>query len=526
MNEKVGLQINMQQILNVLSSSLYKGDVLQIATRELLQNSFDATKKVSNPTIDVDFDCSTRKLTFKDNGVGMTSQIVRDVFFTVGGTFKEGLDASERSGGFGIAKVQFFMAAESIDVVSVRNGVSTHVWATQEELLSGSGHIVIEATSDPTGTIVTLVFPKSYVNDRGETKSLYYYSDSITRIIGKPLIGYNINVRFNGRSLICSNKYTHYLQQEFDWGTVQIYYSPVICGNYAEYDVHCAGLYQFHKDYYLGSNRGMAFTMNILPKFPAGSREYPFANSRDDFSGYCKPDVDKIMETMKDLTKFIYQEQITREYSSFESLDYISVDGSMHARKIEGGSNRTIDIGKLLSGVKDIDKLATMLADAIKKQEERKRSDEEKKSKNKDISLKFINKTDEVFTDIDREMFSKIASVVYDVIYTTRIRERFYLNVETCGVIVQNGIGGCCLTLNEVSGIYLNPTGSYQNANHFANKMTETLIHELGHTGLYCEHHDESFFKHMDRMRDIVWSENLYEAIHSKFMEIYLQYNK
>jgi HSP90 family molecular chaperone len=189
MKEKVGLQINMQQILNVLSSSLYKGDVLQVATRELLQNSFDATKKVANPVIDVYFDSGTRKLIFKDNGIGMTSQTVRDVFFTVGGTLKEGLAESERSGGFGIAKVQFFMAAESIDVVSVRDGVSTHVRATQEELLTGSGHIVIEATSDPAGTTVTLIFPRSYVNDRGETKSVSYYDSSVTNVIKKPLIG-------------------------------------------------------------------------------------------------------------------------------------------------------------------------------------------------------------------------------------------------------------------------------------------------------------------------------------------------
>lgn len=525
MNENVGLQINMQQILNVLSSSLYKGDVLQVATRELLQNSFDATKKVSNPVIDVYFERYARKLTFKDNGVGMTSQTVRDVFFTVGGTLKEGLAESERSGGFGIAKVQFFMAAESIDVISVKDGVSTHVWATQEELLSGSGHIVTEKTDGPAGTIVTLVFPRSYVNDRGETKSVSYYEGSVTRVIEKPLIGYNINIRFNGDDYIPANKYTHYLQQEFDWGIVQIYYSPVVSGSYAQYDVHCAGLYQFHKDSYLGSNKGIVFTMNILPKFPAGQREYPFANSRDDFSGYCKPDIERIMNVMKDLTKFIYQEHISREYSSFESLDYVSVDGSTHVRKIEGGSNHTVDIDKLLSGVEDIDKLAILLIDAIKKQEERKRADEEQKRENKDISLKFINKTDKVFTDVDREMFSKIASVIYDVIYTSSIRERFDLNVATCGVIVENGIGGCCLTLDGVSGIYLNPTGNYSNANHFANKMTETLIHELGHTGWHCEYHDEDFFSHMDTMRNIIWCENLYEAIHSKFMEIYLQYN-
>ena len=35
------LNIDVKQILSVLSSSLYKGDVLEVATRELLQNSFE-----------------------------------------------------------------------------------------------------------------------------------------------------------------------------------------------------------------------------------------------------------------------------------------------------------------------------------------------------------------------------------------------------------------------------------------------------------------------------------------------------
>lgn len=118
-NTTVGLQMNMRQLLNVLSSSLYKGDILSVATRELLQNSFDAVKKVSDPKIQVNFSNYERTLEFKDNGIGMSPETVKDVFLTIGGTAKEGLDETERSGGFGIAKVQFFTAAEHILVESI-----------------------------------------------------------------------------------------------------------------------------------------------------------------------------------------------------------------------------------------------------------------------------------------------------------------------------------------------------------------------------------------------------------------------
>ena len=74
-----------------------------------------------------------------------------------------------------------------------------------------------------------------------------------------------------------------------------------------------------------------------------------------------------------------------------------------------------------------------------------------------------------------------------------------------------------------MTGIYLNPISIHRNANHFANRMMETLIHELAH-GTYSGHSD-LFFNQMAIIRDIMWKYNLYEKWHGKFMEIYLQYN-
>lgn len=524
-NRNVGLNINMRQILNILSSSLYKGDILSVATRELIQNSFDAVKKQANPVINIEFD-RDRTLIVEDNGIGMSPDTVKNVFLTVGGTLKDGLDETERSGGFGIAKVQFFMSAEFIEVISIKDGIKTHFTSSQEHLLEGQGSLITSRTDEPSGTRVKLVFPREYINDKGEKKCLYYHSSSVHDVLRKKLIGYNIPINFNHHRVSPDFSYTHNVVSDYDWGTVQVYYSPVLRGSYAEFDVHCAGLYQFHKDKYFGNNQGIHFAINILPKFAAGQREYPFANSRDDFSGYCKPHIDDILKTISDMTNFIRQEQIRNEYSEFETLTYLEVDGRMHQQEIVGKSNDTTDIAALFAKIHDLGMLKEVLRKAIDEQNERRRKDAELKEDGKDSLLKFINKTDKVFTYDEKEMFSKIASVVYDVIYTSEIRKRFELNVETAGVMIKNGIRGCCLTLNNISGIYLNPIGVFQNANHFANVMVETLIHELGHTGPRCAYHDDSFHKHMELMRDLIWELDLYEQIRGKFVQIYLQYNK
>ena len=169
-NSNIGIQFNMQQMLNMLSASLYKDSVLRVATRELLQNSFDAVKHRPDPRIDVRY--SDRVLEFKDNGIGMSPDTVRNVFFTIGGTAKEGLDPSERSGGFGIAKVQFFMAAEHLHVESVRDGVKTIVPAP-----SGTLSLSSYQMKDADGNKVTTwyVGDKSY----GATDSIDLTGDLV-----------------------------------------------------------------------------------------------------------------------------------------------------------------------------------------------------------------------------------------------------------------------------------------------------------------------------------------------------------
>lgn len=525
-NNGLGLQINMEQILSLLSASLYKGDVLEVATRELLQNSYDATKNVENPTIHFEWDSYNRILICEDNGIGMTPNTVKDVFFTVGGTLKEGLDVSERSGGFGIAKVQFFMAAEHIEVTSYRNGVCTTAHATQKELLSGQGHLeTSECEEGLHGTEVKLQFPE-YYEENGELKEVRYYGYSIDSILQNPIIGYKGALVFGSVDYSRVWKTPGILvTQSYDWGDLDIYFDPEAYGSYLSADVHCAGLYQFCWQKYLASDEGIRCKINVRPKYAAGHQKYAFANSRDNFSGYAQRDLDDVKEALHELTKCLKAEKIRASYSEQIKLQYIAVDATVAKRPVIGADTREkIDFNSLCQG-KSVTEMLDILKETFVKLKAEAQARNEQKQEGKEELLRFINKTDKDWTSC-YECFSKVATIIYDVIYNTRIVDPKYPRVPTvAGVICEYGKGGCFLGLDGVYGIYLNPTGKYCNANLFATIMTEHLVHELAHIK-EIGGHGETFFKEMDIVRRELFAENLYEEIYAKFQTIYLQYSK
>lgn len=524
-NKGLGLQINMEQILSLLSASLYKGDVLEVATRELLQNSYDATKNVENPTIHFEWDSYNRILTCEDNGIGMTENTVKDVFFTVGGTLKEGLDVSERSGGFGIAKVQFFMAAEHIEVTSYRGGLCTKAYATQKELLSGQGHLETSVCEgDMHGTEVKLQFP-SYYEENGELKAVHYYSYSIDSILQNPIIGYKGALVFDGSDYTRVWKTPGILiTQSYDWADLEIYFNPEADGSYLTADVHCAGLYQFRWQKYLASDEGIRCKINVRPKYPAGHMKYAFANSRDNFSGYAQRDLDEVQSALHELTKCIKAEKIRTNYASQTKLQYTAIDGVVAKREVVGEDTRpSINFLQLCEG-----KSVTGMLETLKKVFDQLAAEaqarNEQKQDGKEDLLRFINKTDKDWTSCF-ECFSKVATIIYDIIYNTNIIDPKGTRVPTvAGVICEDGKAGYFLGLDGIYGIYLNPTGKYCNANHFATMMTEALVHELAHIKEHCGH-GNLFFETMDIVRKKLFANNLYEDIYAKFQTIYLQYS-
>lgn len=517
---KVGLQINVEQILSVLSASLYKGDVLETATRELLQNAFDACKKESNPTIKVNWDYE-RTLVIEDNGVGMTADTVKEVFFTIGGTLKEGLDVSERSGGFGIAKVQFFMAGEHIKIETVRDGIKTVAEATQKELLRGEGTLTSRPCSESSYTRVTIKFPKEYIDAAGTVRTLNLSARSVQSVLRHPLIGYNIRIESSPQ--VEQNKIPEYkLVKQFSWGEAELYLpSDLSRGYYINADVHCAGLYQFKTDRFVAEGLGLDCIINIKPAHPAGSQYYPFANSRDNFSGYADKDINEVFQEIKKYAKMLKQMRILEEYSNQELLDYISMDGRILQRGASGTSNAPrFNLSELF---KECDGLLDAFMKVVEKQLEKHKEIEEAKSSNSSTCLRLLNPAGLDLRGC-KEMLSKIASIVYDVIYTSSIRDHMVDKPSVAGVTTKKEVRGVFVKIDKEYAIYLNPFGAFVNANHFASTMTEALTHELAHS--VSAYHDDEFFRAEDKFRTLLYKEDQYELIYSKFVELYNLYSE
>lgn len=516
---KVGLQINVEQILSVLSASLYKGDVLETATRELLQNAFDACKKESNPTIKVNWDYE-RTLVIEDNGVGMTADTVKEVFFTIGGTLKEGLDVSERSGGFGIAKVQFFMAGEHIKIETVRDGIKTVAEATQKELLRGEGTLTSRPCSESSYTRVTIKFPKEYIDAAGTVRALSLHTSSVSSVLRHPLVGYNI--RIESFLQVEPTKIPEYkLVKQFSWGEAELYLpSDLSRGYYINADVHCAGLYQFKTDRFIAEGLGLDCIINIKPTHPAGSQYYPFANSRDNFSGYADKDINKVFQEIKKYARMLKQMRILEEYSNQELLDYISMDGKILQRGASGTSNVPgLDLSSLFI---ECDGLLDAFMKIVEKQLEKHKEIEEAKSSNSSTCLRLLNPAGLDLRGC-KEMLSKIASIVYDVIYTSSIRDHMVDKPSVAGVTTKKEVRGVFVKIDKEYAIYLNPFGAFVNANHFASTMTEALTHELAHS--VSAYHDDEFFRAKDKFRTLLYKEDQYELIYSKFVELYNLYS-
>lgn len=200
----IGLKVD-KRIFDLLATRMYDSAVGETVVKEISQNSFDAIKAArENGVIDENsgtilisvFDyvdennVGKQDLTIVDNGIGMTPEIVENAFFSLGGTNKE---TSKSSGGFGLAKMGIFMAAEKIKLETVRDGILTRTELTSEELKEGSFKIesipvADAARANVSGTKIILTFPEEVEDDSGETKSLWidkyashYVWDGVTR---------------------------------------------------------------------------------------------------------------------------------------------------------------------------------------------------------------------------------------------------------------------------------------------------------------------------------------------------------
>jgi anti-sigma regulatory factor (Ser/Thr protein kinase) len=505
-NEQVGLGVSMAALLKLLGPKMYKGNESNVAVKELFQNSFDAVKKQENPKIYIITDSVTRSIRVIDNGVGMTTDTVKNVYLQIGGTLKEHLDVGERSGGLGLAKVQFLVTASHVHVETVKDGVKTILDCNQLELLEGKGNLSYYNVDEPNGTDVTLYFPENVRISK--QKSSYNF-------MGQAFIYPEVKVRFNGEEHkgFDPTPYTLF-QMQTDWADIDLYLdlSTVKQDGSGYFDVLSAGLFQFTTHFWKAKGRGV---MNIKPKVGAHDDYYPFNNQREGFKASVHNDIKTIESYIENIHLYTLSEMTKRKFSTLLDMEYIDIDDTLTPEQREELTKmsiveKTVDRSETIS-FEAVMFLKTNFDGPILRSDGQKRSVEVEQSKSKDLEklefkkiedakLKYHNNTNgEYFTVAGaKQYFEDYGSLVMKLSkelhnYNSKMKDYVY------GVSIDKAYHGVHLS-GEINAVFLNPLSKdIECGNSFIHHFLDTCIHEFAHIQERC--HDEDFIRYMSAIQ-------------------------
>lgn len=331
------LGVNKEQLISLLGSTMYKGDVQNVAIKELVQNSFDAVKIAHamdssfKGEIHVKNDIYQRTITVKDNGIGMSPEIVQKAFFTIGGSYKgNNVDNRLKSGGLGLAKMAFLFSSEYVEVSTVHDGWKTYVKATPEDIQSDNFQLVVSKTDEPNGTEVTVKIPEGYTDSNGEYRTIYLsWSPSF---FNKTMLG-EVTLHVNDATYDKRNAPKEYLyigKATSAFGDMDIYIAPNN-GSTIRSEILISGLYQFTDNIYEDGQRSIKTIVNILPKVGVNDPLYPINNQREGF----RATVDKEIKDLRDLLKKINNAFLRGQYAaSFNSCLTMDVEKVSEPKRI------------------------------------------------------------------------------------------------------------------------------------------------------------------------------------------------
>ena len=355
--------INAARMAKMLGPQLY-GDPTnmgQVCIKEVLQNSFDATRtavdngQIEQGKIEISVSADGRTLTVKDNGIGMTPELLGGKFLEIAGTDKEG---DKNAGGFGIAKMLFLYANKNIRVSTARDGRVAVMDVTGEQLFEGldnpDARPLIDirdlepadqlAFPDGHGTIIQLTIPEE--SGDYKIKTLPDYLDYIPSLNLSPLFS-NIEVTFNPEGYtwkapepaqIGSNfpiqDYTQFVGVKFAWGTAKVYVTRDQTGQKYGENMHVLsnGLWQFStmvkKDpaSMYGDPVPYRFYVDIVPSVKPDQPGYPFNFNRQNFTDDAQRDFGKIKKYIDAI--YAYKSR-AGEATSFGSIQYFDENGQL-----------------------------------------------------------------------------------------------------------------------------------------------------------------------------------------------------
>lgn len=542
--ENVGIKTDVKQLLRVLGPSMYKGDTFSVAVKELYQNAFDACKKQVDGEINFQVSSEENFVQCRDNGIGMSSQTIREVYLTIGGTLKDNLDVSERSGGLGLAKVQFLMSCSKIKVESYKDGEHSILEASQEELFDGVGKL----TSEPCdasihGTTVTLWYPHTVTRiDGSEIQIDFGYG--VPWILQVPTPGYNVLVTFD-RVDYRPAQHTIIKQtaetlgdgwERSDSEDAQIL-SVNFNGRYFDADVRIrldkekswccssyvfsAGLYQFkHSFHRSGKYFGFPMYMSVKPRVAAGMEGYPFNNQREGFRQCASEDLEVLGKMLFDVQDVIVSERIRKEFEEMATLDYFAVDATTDGRE----KRNPLKLNpKFVEKMGDVMKTVSLDYETPAFVRETKiEMTKAEEAAAKSTHLKVKNDTTGSYRT-GKEVFSKIASVILDAL--DKCPDEMKQNPKwptVVGILIDKKAHGC-LVSGMTNGLFINPLSSpVTTCEGFVEHVYMTFLHEVTHV-YYGGHYDE-FCSKMHELAVIFHMEGIDHFVRDRTRTIALEH--
>jgi Histidine kinase-, DNA gyrase B-, and HSP90-like ATPase len=342
--------VNFGRLTTLLGSKLYgnPSDLPAVSAKEMIQNAFDAIKGLMETgglkegKLDIKINADDRTISVQDNGAGMPPEVLATQFLQLAGTHKT---STRASGGLGIAKGLFLYGNDRIMVTTVNGNTKSFLDTTGEALMAAADgqaepvKIHMEDTTEPSGTTVTVVVPKEFVDpSTGETEQIEFsrYMD-IPVLVYSPMLE-NVVVTRNRVVLdIGANfpwkDYGHFAKIAFNWGDADVYVGKKEEATWSS-NMHVLsnGLWQFSDSIQknpfesFGENAPRQFYINVIPKVAADQAGYPFDLNRQRFSTSAAGDI----TALKSYLSMVYKKQETAEQASgFGTIAYIDRDGHM-----------------------------------------------------------------------------------------------------------------------------------------------------------------------------------------------------
>lgn len=286
--EEGELGADVAALWRMMAQNIYKGgDLPALATREALQNAVDSIRKAYRQgTLQkgagrFEVESHGNTLVLRDNGVGMTRDILKRVFFRLAATGKSG--DTEASGGFGAAKAVILGAAQS-------GRWEVHTLDTVAKSGEGIGYRM-EPTRFHQGVEITL-----HDIDTGSTwnwtaEKYEELQERLRNILAFSNVS-DVTLTFNGRTVepIFPGRRGSPLPtyEQRDWGPdtevkIKTHQRRVGSGSGAAY-VRLNGLYQFsvRPEGEIPFDTTFDVTTKLRPQ--SGVPAYPFNAARDAFN--------------------------------------------------------------------------------------------------------------------------------------------------------------------------------------------------------------------------------------------------